>query len=121
MCPSRHCADGEPCCAAYSSEMTSLAPSGGSDCSVGRGAVVPSKPSAGAKLKESPSASNASVRSNVRIARLLGRSARMGDGAVERRAHLPGVFPQVSGSEFLVPRLPFFPTALQLVCGALHI
>ena len=35
---------------------------------------------------------------DIRIARLLGRAARMGDRALTRRADLLGVFPQIAGA-----------------------
>src|SRR4029077_6158884 len=127
--PSRHCAVESPRSAAYSSDVMLTVPRGvspgcsgaageGSDCSR---FVVPSKPSAGASPRPTPISRITSARSHVRIARLLGRSARMGDGAVDRRPNLLGVLPQITGGEFSLPRFPILAPPLQLLCGELHI
>src|ERR1043166_5501956 len=92
----------------------------GSDWSCAR-LLVPSKASAGARPMATPSSKIPSVRSHVRIARLLGRSARMGDGTVERRPDLLGVLPQITRGELSLPRLPILAPPLQLLCGELHI
>src|SRR5580704_17123497 len=108
MWPSRHCAAESPFSAAYSSEVMVAVRAGSPECSgaAGEGSdwscarlLVPSKASAGASATPSPISTIASVpcelrvrgtgvRSHVRIARLLDRSARMGDGTVERRPDL---------------------------------
>src|SRR5207253_5570907 len=115
MWPSRHCAVESPFSAAYSSEVMFAvrAASPGCDGATGEGSdwscarlLVPSKPSAGASPRLRPISTIPSVRSHVRIARLLGRSARMGDGAVERRPHLLGVLPQITRGELSLPRFP---------------
>src|SRR4029077_2707486 len=51
---------------------------------------------------------------DVRITRRLGRSARMGQCAVARRSNLLGVFPQVTGSEFIAARLPLLRAPIKL-------
>src|SRR3954451_13111169 len=70
------------------------------------GRVVPSNPNAGANPDISPSAAAIRMRSRVRIADLLGFAARMGDGAVHGRSNLLGVFPQITGGEIGLARLP---------------
>src|ERR1043166_6720334 len=130
MWPSRHCAVESPFLAAYSSEVMfavradSPGCSGvageGSDWSCGR-LVVPSKASSGASPMARPISTIPSVRSHIRIARLLGRSARMGDGTVERRPDLLGVLPQITRGELSLPWLPILVPPLQLLCGELHI
>src|ERR1043166_6057723 len=92
----------------------------GSDWSCAR-LLVPSKASAGARPMATPISKIPSVRSHVRIARLLGRSARMGDGTVERRPDLLGVLPQITRGELSLSRLPILAPPLQLLCGELHI
>src|SRR5262249_27946943 len=62
-----------------------------------------------------------SARLHVRITRLLGRSARMGHGAVDRRPDLLGVLPQITGAELPLARFPILTPPLQLLCGELHI
>src|SRR5262249_31313797 len=62
-----------------------------------------------------------SARLHVRITRLLGRSARMGDGAVDCRPDLLGVLPQITGGELPLARFPILAPPLQLLCGELHI
>src|SRR5229473_3108184 len=86
----------------------------GSDCRRARPSVLPSKPNAGTRPTPSPTSTILNARSNVRIARLLGRPARMGHRAVERRTDLLGVFPQIPGCEFRLPRLPILPAPRQL-------
>src|ERR1035437_10901669 len=44
--------------------------------------------------------------SDIRIARLLARSAGMGARAFDGRPYLLGVFPQITGAEFGLTRLP---------------
>src|SRR5580704_15151688 len=128
MWPSRHCAVASPFSAAYASEVRALvrssgsaAPGAGSDCSCARGLVGPSNPSAGASPRPTPIRTIPSARSNVRITRLLGRSARVGHRAVERRPDLLGVLPQISGGELPLPRPPILPPTFELLCGELHI
>src|SRR3984893_8671056 len=130
MWPRRHCAVEPPFSAANSREVMFAArvaspgckgaAGDGSDESCAR-LLVPSKPSAGASPRLSPISTIPSVRSHVRIARLLGRSARMGDGAIERRSDLLGVLPQITRGELFLPRLPILAPPLQLLCGELHI
>src|SRR5690349_12024541 len=133
MWPSRHCAVESPFSASYSSEvmLAGRAASPGCSGAAGEGSawscarvlvlgLGPSKASAGASAKPNP-ISTRSVRSHVRITRLLDRSARMGDGAVERRPDLLGVLPQITGGELPLPRFPILAPPLQLLCGELHI
>src|SRR5262245_40963159 len=68
---------------------------------------VPSRPSAGASPKPRPVRKRSAIRSDVRIALLFRRSARMRDGTGQRRPDLLGVLPQVTGGVVPVPRLPF--------------
>ena len=63
------------------------------------GERVPSKLTAGDKPKASASKPMLKTTSDVRIARLLRCPAGMGHGALARRSHLLGVFPQISGGE----------------------
>src|SRR5215469_6564425 len=58
---------------------------------------------------------------DVRIARRLGRSARMGQRAVTRRSDLLGVFPQITGSELASARLPFFRAPIKLSLAELDV
>src|SRR5215469_16946579 len=58
---------------------------------------------------------------DVRIARRLGRSARMGQRAVTRRSDLLGVFPQITGSELASARLPFFRAPIKLRLAELDV
>src|SRR5579863_8789073 len=149
MRPSFHCATGSPCSAAYCSAVKAvdLAPTSGA-CAVARklslgdsdavaGVVVPSKASAdsGAKPPWPHSANTrppaptrlaivprAGMRAlDIRIARLLSRRARMGDGAVAGRSHLLGVFPQIAGGVFACARLPFLPPPLKLILAQLDV
>src|ERR1043166_2650958 len=94
---------------------------GGSDWSCARPLVGPSKASAGASPSPNPISTKLSARLHVRIARLLGRSARMGHGAVERGPDLLGVLPQIPGGVLALAGFPILPPLLQLLCGELHI
>src|SRR4051794_16096394 len=58
---------------------------------------------------------------NVRIARLLGSPARMGDGAMQRIADLLGVFPDVTGLDIVLVRLPSLAALVELGRRHLHI
>src|SRR4029077_18615943 len=58
---------------------------------------------------------------DVRIARRLGRSTRMGHRAVTPRSNLLVVFPQVTRSEFGGTRLPFLRTPIQLSLAELDV
>src|ERR1700741_429984 len=58
---------------------------------------------------------------DVRIAHRLGRSARMGQCAVARRSNLLGVFPQVTGSEFIAARLPLLRAPIELSLAELDV
>src|ERR1700751_5832356 len=58
---------------------------------------------------------------DVRIAHRLGRSARMGQCAVARRSNLLGVFPQITGSEFIAARLPLLRAPIELSLAELDV
>src|SRR5689334_7249806 len=58
---------------------------------------------------------------DVRIARRLGHSARMGQCAVARWSDLLGVFPQVTGSEFGSARLPILRAPIELSLAELDV
>src|SRR5438132_49774 len=81
---------------------------------------MPSRPDAGTKPTPSASAARNAMRSNIRIARLLGGPARMGDRTVNRRSHLLGVFPQIAGRELAFARLPFLLPPRQLLVAQPH-
>src|SRR4051812_45271903 len=67
---------------------------------------VPSKANPGVSPSPRPSATNAMMRSRVRIALLLGGSARMGHGAIDGGPDLLGVFPKIAGAVLRLARLP---------------
>src|SRR5438128_2638030 len=85
------------------------------------GARVPSKLTAGDRPTASASKPMLITTSDVRIARLLGRSAGMGHRALARRPNLLEVFPQVAGSEFGAPRLPRLGAGVELSLGELDL
>src|SRR5579864_7850276 len=85
------------------------------------GVRVPSKAEAAASPRPAPNNATASKRSDIRIAHLLGRPARMGDGAVARRTDLLGIFPKVTGGESVAARLPRRTAALEFVGAQLHV
>src|SRR5712691_474006 len=58
---------------------------------------------------------------DIRIGLLLRLATRMGDGAVDRRANLFRVFPQVAGSKIVIARLPAFFAAGELLGGQLYV
>src|SRR5262249_7058849 len=126
MRPTFHCAAMWPCSAAYSSEVSAFAfsPPSGPCAGLCRlsgaskavfGAVVPSKASAGRgampdpgpNAKPNPTAPRSAISTplaatrptllDVRIARLLDRSAGVGDGAFAGRPDLLGILPQIAG------------------------
>src|SRR3972149_181457 len=123
MRPSFHCASAWPFSAAYSSELTALAISPAlSQCAPERNASVgvtagadaiapsdlrPAGARAGAAtLRPAPITITRNSVSAIRITRLLARPARMGHRAIDGRTHLLGVFPQITGTEFGLARLP---------------
>src|SRR6187551_2011556 len=80
------------------------------------GRVVPSNANACVAPSARPTASMR-VRSRVRIADFLGLAARMGHGAVDGGPDLLGVFPQISGGEIGLARLPAVLPPRQLLIG----
>src|SRR5580700_2382755 len=85
------------------------------------GVRVPSKAKAAASPRPAPNNATASKRSYIRIARLLGRPARMGDGAVARRPDLLGIFPDVSRCVGRPARLPRRPPLRELGLAQPHL
>src|SRR5215470_14950480 len=86
-----------------------LAPGAGSGTATvdPSGVRVPSKlTAAGDRPKARPSKPMLRMKSDVRIARLLGGGAGMGDRASARRPHLLRVFPQISRCGGRLARLP---------------
>src|SRR6185295_10610997 len=125
-----------PFSAAYSSEFTALtvspalsqfAPERNASIGViGGGPTVPSVllPSsacAGAAANRPPSSKTRRMRSDVRITLFLARTARMRDRAIDGRPHLLGVFPQITGSEFALARLPLALAFGEFVGGKLDV
>src|SRR3954452_23924252 len=136
MRPSCQSAKPWPCSAAYCSDITArlFSPvlsasvalriaSTGDIASVGAcsGDGVPSSAGVGSIPKASAIAAAPARRLNIRIGRLLGGPARMGDGAVQRISHLLGVFPDVSGRNVAFVRLPDLAALRQFGVGDLHI
>src|SRR5919197_4548806 len=70
------------------------------------GARVPSKLTAGERPNAMATRPMPRTISDVRIARLLRRPARMGHRAVARRPNLLGVLPEISRGELGLARLP---------------
>src|ERR1039458_8296411 len=122
MRPSFHCANAWPFSAAYSSEWTALAFSpafsqcapdlkasiadNGGAAAIASVDLVPSNAIAGAASRPAPITTARNRNSAIRIARLLARPAGMGDRAFDGRPYLLGVFPQITGAEFGLTRLP---------------
>src|ERR1700690_1270887 len=123
MRPSFHCASAWPFSAAYSSEWTALAFSPAfSKCAPDLKASIADNGGAAAiaSLDLLPSNAMATCAANrpapittarnrnldIRIARLLARPAGMGDRAFDGRPYLLSVFPQITGAEFGLTRLP---------------
>src|ERR1700730_4518000 len=67
---------------------------------------LPSKPIAGPSPMASPSVATAREPLIIRIARCLGRPARVSHGPIESRPDLLGVFPQITRRERRIARLP---------------
>src|SRR5262249_25196019 len=101
-------------------------PGSGTATGVPSGVRVPSKLTAGDRPKARPSRPMPKITSDVRIARLLDCAAGMGHPAHARRPDLLAVFPQISGCELGLARLPRFGARLDLglrqldLEGALH-
>src|SRR5664280_208558 len=131
MRPSFHCASAWPFSAAYSSEWTALAFSpafsqcapdlkasiadNGGAAAIASVDLVPSNAMAGAASRPAPITTARNRNSAIRITRLLARPARMGDRAFDGRPYLLGVFPQITGAEFGLTRLPLALALGQLV------
>src|SRR5665647_2058694 len=77
--------------------------------------LVPSNAMAGAASRPAPITTARNRNSAIRITRLLARPARMGDRAFDGRPYLLGVFPQITGAEFGLTRLPLALALGQLV------
>src|SRR4029079_13155763 len=82
---------------------------------------LPSSASPGSMPRTSTSVAAPARRLNVRITRLLCGAARMGHGAMQRIADLLRVFPDVTGLDVVLVRLPVLPPLGQLCRGQLHI
>src|SRR5262245_21689609 len=85
------------------------------------GARLPSKLTAGDRPKAKPSKPMPTRRSDVRIARLLDRPARMGHRARARGSHLLGVLPQISRGELRRARLPCLGARLEFSLAELDV
>src|SRR5438552_4479710 len=75
---------------------------------------TPSKLAAGGRPSARPIRPRLTTTLDVRIARFLGRPAGMGHCALARGPDLLGVFPQISGREFGLARLPGFCPRIEL-------
>src|ERR1035437_9655601 len=123
MRPSFHCASAWPFSAAYSSEWTALAFSpafsqcapdvkasiadNGGAAAIASVDLLPATPMPTcAATRPAPITTARNRNSDIRIARLLARPAGMGDRAFDGRPYLLGVFPQITGAEFGLTRLP---------------
>src|SRR4029078_8794801 len=137
MRPSCQSAKPWPCSAAYCSEMTarffspvlsasvalriaSIGVIAGDSAACGDDGV-PSSDRVGSIPKASAITVALATTLNIRIARRLGGSARMGDGAMQRIADLLGVFPDVTGIDIALVGLPTLPALLQLGVGHLDV
>src|SRR5882724_1240606 len=136
MRPSCQSAKPWPCSAAYCSDITArvFSPvlsasvalriaSTGDIASVGAcgGDGVPSSAGVGSIPKASANTAALARALNIRIGRLLGGPARVGDGAVQRIPHLLGVFPDVTGRDVAFVRFPGLAALRKLGVGDLHI
>src|SRR4051794_38963540 len=136
MRPSCQSAKPWPCSAAYCSDITArvFSPvlsasvalriaSTGDIARVGAcgGDGVPSSAGVGSIPKASAITAGLARALNIRIGRLLGGAARMGDRAMQRVPHLLGVFPDVTGSNVALARLPGLAALRKLGFGNLHI
>src|SRR5262245_33021687 len=84
--------------------------------------LLPSNASAGARaMRPAPNSATRNIRSSVSITRFLARAARMGDRAVDGGPHLLRVFPQITRTVFVLPRLPLALALGQFVGGQLHV
>src|ERR1700729_2104995 len=77
------------------------------------GVRVPSKAKADAMPSPATNSANGNVLSDIRIARLLGRSTRMGDGSLARWPHLLREFPDAAGPKGGLTRAPLRPPAFE--------
>src|SRR5215470_8039421 len=82
---------------------------------------VPSSARTGASPSTRPTATMRTIVSDVRIAPLFRRCARMGHGARPRRTHLLGVFPQATRAELAVAWLPLRLAPAQFLVGQANV